>query len=152
MSEPPISTSSHFEALFNAALANYSEQTGKDLRNHPFAHHIDRCNTPESLLAVFQEQAQTFDEFRNGDHRLIKWLQPIVSHLHALSTSSTLSGTVSAVSPGVLHFCVFFDVLTNLIGTSSCDSDLYWNQRSPFRTYLRSYTASLTTYPISSYH
>src|SRR5712671_2871993 len=141
MSEPPISTSSHFEALFNAALAKYSEQTGKDLRNHQFAHQIDRCNTPESLLAVFQEQAQTFDEFRNGDHRLIKWLQPIVSHLHALSTSSTLSGMVSAVSPyraGVLHFCVFFDVLTNPVGISSCDSDLYWIQRSPFRTYLRS--------------
>jgi hypothetical protein len=67
-------TSSNFEALYDAALEKYTEQTGKDLRNHPLAHRIERCDSPASLLAVFQEQAQTFDEFRNGDHRIINWL------------------------------------------------------------------------------
>jgi hypothetical protein len=108
------STSSNFGVLFDAALEKYTEQTGKDLRNHPLVHRIDTCDTAASLLAVFQEQAQKFDEFRNGDHRLINWLQPIANRLHALSTSTTLSQAVSGVSPyraGLLFFCFFFDVL-----------------------------------------
>ena len=92
-------TPSNFDALFRAALAKYTNQTGKDLRNHPLAHQMDRCATPESLLALFQGQAQTFDEFRNGDHRLIKCLQPVVKCLHALSTSAALCRAVSVVSP-----------------------------------------------------
>ena len=145
-----ISTSSPFEALLNAALAKNIEETGKDLRNHPLANQIDACTTPESLLALFQEQAQTFDEFRNGNHKLIKWLQPIINHLHTLSTSPILSRSVSAVSPyraDVLLFCLFFNVLTNLVAISSCDSDLDWNQHPPFRAYLRSYTASSYSLP-----
>jgi fungal STAND N-terminal Goodbye domain len=107
-------TSSNFEALFNAALAKYTEQTGKDLRNHFPAHQIERCNTPESLLAVFKEQAKTFDEFRNGDHRLINWLQSIVNHLDALSSSAALSSAAIVVSPyraGLLLFYLLIDVL-----------------------------------------
>jgi len=91
-------TSSDFEALFNTALTKYTEQTGKDLRNHPLAHRIGRCNSPDSLLDVFQEQAQAFEEFRSGDRRLTKWLQPIVNCVYALSTNAALSSGVSVVS------------------------------------------------------
>ncbi|KAH9958457.1 hypothetical protein BC827DRAFT_563684 [Russula dissimulans] len=97
---PPYrSTSSNFETLFDSALEKYTEQTGKDLRNHPLKHRIDTCDSPASLFAVFQEQAQTFDDFKNGDHRLIKWLQPIVNCLYALSTNAALSTGVSVVFP-----------------------------------------------------
>jgi hypothetical protein len=58
------STSSNFEALFNATLAKYTKQTGNDLRNHPLASRIDSCDSPDSILDIFQEQARAFKEFR----------------------------------------------------------------------------------------
>jgi fungal STAND N-terminal Goodbye domain len=90
---------SDFEALFNAALAKYTKQTGKDLRNHPLADRIDGCDNPDSILDIFQEQSQAFDEFRNGDTKLFKWLRPVVNVLHALSTNAVLTDRASLVSP-----------------------------------------------------
>ncbi|KAN0111234.1 hypothetical protein V8E52_008714 [Russula decolorans] len=55
------STSSNFEVLFNAALAKYTNQTGNDLRNHPLAIMIDSCDSPDSILDIFQEQARAFE-------------------------------------------------------------------------------------------
>lgn len=37
--------SSDFEALFNAALAKYTKQTGKDIRHHPLVGRIDGCDS-----------------------------------------------------------------------------------------------------------
>jgi hypothetical protein len=93
------STSSNFEAFFNAALAEYAKQTGKDLRKHPVSSKIDACDSAEAILAIFQEQAKKFDEFRNGDHKLIKWLRPIVNGLYTLSVNAALSAGISLVSP-----------------------------------------------------
>jgi fungal STAND N-terminal Goodbye domain len=97
MSSTPRVSSSNFELLFNAALARYIEQTGYDLRHHPLASKIESCISLDSLVAIIEEQAQSFDEFKNGDHKLIKWLQPIVTCLHALSTSAVLGTGVSLV-------------------------------------------------------
>jgi len=83
----------------DVALAKYTKQTGKDLRNHPLAFKINQRDSAESILAVFNEQAQEFDEFRNGNSKLIKWLQPIVSGLYTLSNSSALRDGVNHVSP-----------------------------------------------------
>jgi len=90
---------SAFETLFNTALDNYAKRTGQDLRNHPLAAAIDRCGSPDSILAIFQAQSQAFDEFRNGDPKLIKWLRPVVNGLHAISTNTVLSAGASLVSP-----------------------------------------------------
>jgi hypothetical protein len=94
---------SNFETLFDTALAKYTKRTGQDLRNHPLAAAIDRCNSPDSILAIFQEQSQAFDEFRNGDPKLIKWLGPVVNGLHAISTNTVLSDGASLVSPNRFH-------------------------------------------------
>jgi hypothetical protein len=90
--------SSNFEILFNAALAKYSKQTGKDLRNHPLANMIDSCDGPDSIISIFQEQSQAFREFRSGDTKLFKWLRLIVDVLHALSTNAVLGDGASLVS------------------------------------------------------
>jgi hypothetical protein len=74
--------------LLDAALTEYTKQTGADLRKHPLAHKIESCDSPDSILAVFKQQAQAFDEFRNGDPRVFKWLGPVVDGLHALSVSA----------------------------------------------------------------
>src|SRR5579863_9903720 len=109
------STTSNFEALFDAALAKYTKQTGKDLRNHPLALKIDQCDSAESILTIFQEQAQEFDEFRNDNSKLIKWLQPVVTGLYTLSTSSALSDGVNHVGPSkylqVRFLTIFYDAV-----------------------------------------
>jgi hypothetical protein len=99
MSSTPNTTSSFSksETIFNAALIKYSQQTKIDLRNHPLASKIKACNSAESILAVFQEQAKAFDEFRNGDPKLFKWLQPVVTGLYALSTNPAVNAGVSFV-------------------------------------------------------
>src|SRR6266436_8221211 len=96
------STSSNFEAIFNAALTEYTKQTGEDLRDHPFASKIDGCDNPDSIIAIFQEQARAFDEFRKGDIKLFKWFKPVIQVLHTLSTNETLSTIASNVSPATL--------------------------------------------------
>jgi len=92
----PLST---FETLFDTALDKYAKRTGQDLRNHPLAAAIDRCKSPDDILAIFQAQSQAFGEFRNGDPKLIQWLKPVVNGLHAISTNTVLSAGASLVSP-----------------------------------------------------
>jgi len=100
MSSAPnrTSTPSNFEALFDAALEQYTKRTGQDLRNHELARMLDRCESPDSILAIFKEQSQAFDQFRDGDPKLIKWLTSIVNGLHAISTSAAVSAGASLVS------------------------------------------------------
>jgi hypothetical protein len=100
MSTTPVyanPTPLNFKALLDSTLAEYTKQTGTNLRNHPLAHKIESCDTPDSLLAIFEEQAQAFDEFKNGNHKLIKWLQPVVIGLHALSTRAAVRSGVGLV-------------------------------------------------------
>jgi hypothetical protein len=100
MSSPsnPSAASSNFQALFDDALKKYTKRTGQDLRNHPLANAIDSCDSPDAILAIFQEQSRAFDEFRNGDPKLGEWLAPAVKALHAISTNAALSAGASLVS------------------------------------------------------
>ena len=101
------------EILFNAALAKYCKETGEDLRNHPLAARINSCDSPESVLNVFQQQAQAFEESRRDDARLFKWLIPVVIVLQAFSTNAILSDGVSLVSPA--DFLIVHSVCFNSI-------------------------------------
>ena len=74
---------SNIKTLFDTALDKYAKRTGQDLCNHPLAAAIDRCGSPDEILAIFQAQSHAFDEFRNGDPKLVKWLRPVVNGLHA---------------------------------------------------------------------
>ena len=76
MSSAPntTSTSSSFRTLFDDALAKYTKLTGRDLHSHPLASIIDRCDSPDLIPAIFQEQSRAFDEFRSGGPKLIKLL------------------------------------------------------------------------------
>jgi len=98
MSSTPITSSNNFQAILEAALAEYSKKTGKDLRNHQLASEIEACDSAESMLSIFRKQASAFDDFRNGDPKLIKCLRPFVSNLYAIATSPALSAVVSGVS------------------------------------------------------
>ena len=91
-------TSSNFSALFDAALAKYTRLTGRELRDHPLAHLIDRCESPDAILAIFQEQSRAFDQFRNGDPKLTKWLVPLVNGLYTISTNAIINAGANLVS------------------------------------------------------
>ena len=99
----PTTCSSKFTALLDDALAKYTRLTGRDLRDHPFAYMVDWCESPDEILAIFQEQSQAFDKFRNGDPKLIKWLAPLVKGLYAISR--VISAGASLVCPRIAVYC-----------------------------------------------
>ena len=137
------STPSNFEALFDSALSRYKRRTGQDLRNHPLAAVIDRCQSPTAILAVFQEQSRAFDEFRNGNAKLTRFLTPIVNGLHTISTSTVTSTGASLVSPLTSPSSVFYYQHTSTF-TSGIPSTTYffWNWRPPLRACHSSLTRS----------
>lgn len=107
------STSANFDAIFDAALAKYSKATKKDLRNHPLTSKIDACTSAESVPVIVREQAKAFSDFRNGDPKLIKCLEPVINCLYALSTSPVLTNVVGLVSPTTS--LSFLNILFNVV-------------------------------------
>ena len=138
LSHDPMSSATHtnFETLFDAALAKYTKQTGSDLRNHPLASMIDSCDSPDSILVIFEEQAKAFDEFRSGDPKLIKLLRPVVNGLHAIFASAALSAGVGLVSfpePHILKI-INIGVIEGLpLGVPPCKTDFFWNRHPSLR-------------------
>jgi hypothetical protein len=133
---PHYPMSSNFETLFKAALAKYTKQTGKDLRDHPLADRIDSCDSPDSMLDIFKEQAQAFDEFRKDDTTLLKWLKPVVNVLHALSTNAVLTNSSSLVSSAT--FLIIHHVYLNTLypGVSSRKGGFLRHRNPSIRAYL----------------
>ena len=60
--------SSNFQLIFNIAMRAYEKQLGKqtkqDLLLHPLACQPQKCDTPASILAVLQSQADDLDKTR----------------------------------------------------------------------------------------
>jgi len=95
----PADTTFSFEPVFNAALVEYRKQTGKDITTHPLSAKLEYCNSPDAVLAVFQEQVQAFNQFRRGDWKvqLMRKLTPVVNAVLALSASEVLGEGLGVV-------------------------------------------------------
>jgi hypothetical protein len=93
---------SHSRELFDRALQDYEQQTGTALARHPLARQLQSCNSVDSVLAILQQQAQAFAEFRGSDSGIMKSLKSAVSAIHALSGSTILSDVMSTVRCRVL--------------------------------------------------
>ena len=93
---PVTSSTSNFIAIFEAASKQYVKLTKQDLNAHPFSVEFGSCDSPDAVLSVFRKQAEIFDEIREGDERLIKWLDPMVNIL--FSFSAALAEGVGVVS------------------------------------------------------
>ena len=78
-----------FRDLFDAALREYSQKTGKDIATEPLTIKLLHCDSSDSVLGILQEQAHAFNQFRNGDRKvqLMRRLKPVVDVLLGLSTS-----------------------------------------------------------------
>ena len=70
--------------------------TGKHLDTHPFATQLDACRSPEAVSSVLRTQVQAFKKFREGDEKLMTWLNPIVNILFVFS--ATLGNGIGLVS------------------------------------------------------
>jgi len=92
----------NFTSIFNSAINEYKRLTKQDLLTHPFAAEFDACNSPDLILVVFRKQAQAFDKFREGDEKLMEWLNPTVHALFTLSVN--LAEGIGLVSRLFFHF------------------------------------------------
>jgi hypothetical protein len=77
----------NFIEIFNAALVEYHKVTGLHLDTHPFGTRLDTCQSPELVSDLLQMQAQAFSRFRDGDKKLMAWLDPTVHILYILSST-----------------------------------------------------------------
>ena len=80
---------SNFITIFQTACDEYQRLTEHDLATHPLAAELDHCSSPDKILDVLKKHAQAFTRLRNGDERLLAWLDPIV---HILFTFSQTVG------------------------------------------------------------
>jgi hypothetical protein len=71
--------------ILDAALIEYTIKTGTDLATHPLAAELQSCKSADDLLLVLEERARSFRDFREGNKRLMKILEPIVNVLYTLS-------------------------------------------------------------------
>jgi hypothetical protein len=67
------------------ALHDYTDLTGINLSENPFAEKIQHLSSPDDILKLLEERERAFKEYREGGRRLIGCLSPAVGVLHALS-------------------------------------------------------------------
>jgi hypothetical protein len=75
----------NIQLIIDAALADYAKITGIDLSKNPFAAALEQSSSPESILELLQEREKEFEEYRDGNRRLISCLSPAVKVLQAFS-------------------------------------------------------------------
>jgi hypothetical protein len=80
-----ITSSPSFQLVFKAALDEYIRHTGNDLAEHPLSTELESCRSPCDVLDVLREQAKVFREFRDGNKKLMKVIEPTVKVLYSLS-------------------------------------------------------------------
>ncbi len=76
---------SNFKPVLDATLSEYKKKTGRELLDHPIAAELQRCDTVDTVLAILQDQAREFQQFKDGDQRLMKWIGPLAQVLFAFS-------------------------------------------------------------------
>jgi hypothetical protein len=96
-------SSSPFQAVFDAALNEYSRKTGKDIDSDPLTAKLRSCKTSSEVYGILQEQAQMFDDFRNGDRgvQIMRKLKPTVDILLQLCNGGVLGEGIGLVSASV---------------------------------------------------
>jgi fungal STAND N-terminal Goodbye domain len=90
------SSTSSVQSIIEAALADYTKDTGIDLSKTPFAAVLEHSNSPEAILQLLQEREKAFKEYREGNRKLINCLSPAVKVIQAFS--GIIGEAVSLVS------------------------------------------------------
>jgi len=95
------SSTSNFDAIFDAALNEYEAITGKSLTSLPFYERLSACHSPEDISNLFRDQAQDFSKVCKREEKLMAWLNPIINIL--FTVSATLAEGAGQVSR-LTHF------------------------------------------------
>ncbi|KAH9074709.1 hypothetical protein EDB83DRAFT_2653268 [Lactarius deliciosus] len=96
-STPSSDFKSILDAALSHALSEYEKTTGNQLLSHPLATQMKRCDSVDAILAILRGQAEAFQQFRDGDHRLMMWISPVVDILYTFS--DTLGGVAGMAFP-----------------------------------------------------
>ena len=91
-----INPSLELKALFEAVLNEFGKRTGTNLVQHHIIDKLVNCESADSVIGVFRDQAQAIRNFRGDDGKLMTWLRRTVNVLRTLSTSDVL-GAISFV-------------------------------------------------------
>ena len=97
--QTPNTPSSDLNSILDAALSKYKKKTGRGLLEHPLAAEVKRCDSIGAISAMLQGQAREFQQFRDGDQRLMKWIDPMVDVLFTFS--ETLGGSLASYVPEI---------------------------------------------------
>ena len=130
---------SDFQLVFDAALSNYSKQTGINLATYPYAQDIQACRSADDLFNVLQDRARQFQAYRDGNHKLINCLKPVLQILHTVS--GILRDPTAPVSSSLQRdpFCLI-TLFTPLApgAVPTYNSNNCWNRCSSYRMCLTS--------------
>jgi len=130
-------SSSNFQSLFDAALCDYTKQTGINLATQPFAQDLQHCHSADDLLNMLQERAKQFQTYRDGNRKLLNCLKPIVQTLHTVSgVLAEASSSVSTTDQPPYFIIVFTRLALGSLPTYK--GDYRWRRCSPHRTCLLS--------------
>ncbi len=98
-----------FRAILDKALADYHDQIGVELDKHPFVDDLGH-DSPDDVLKLLEDKANSFKVYRDGNRKLINWLKPVVQTIHILS--GVLGEAVSLVNR---FFWIFFSSFAVLV-------------------------------------
>ncbi|KAF8265893.1 hypothetical protein EI94DRAFT_1702178 [Lactarius quietus] len=107
-----------FQPILDAALADYSKQVGMDLATSPFFDSVRSCGSPDDVLALLEDKAKEFKDFRDGNRKLLTWLRPVVQVVHALAVVIGPSSLIPFVPTKAIFAGVDF-LITAASGVSS---------------------------------
>ena len=115
--------STSIQPILDAAFAEYAKQTGIDPVKHPFADQLQTCHSPDEVLKLLEVKANEFQDYREGNRKLIDCLKPVVNVVHVVSDA--LGGVVSLVSRNrpilPVHNFIVIVLLLGAIPTSKCN-------------------------------
>ena len=93
---------SNLHMILTEAWRQYEDLTGEDLATHPCAAELNNWDSVDTVLKLFQGQAQGFNEFRKGNKKLLTWLTPVVQTV--VKVSGPLGDALVGVGPKIYSF------------------------------------------------
>ena len=129
-----VSSSSNFQSIFDAALSEYTKQTGIDLAIHPSAQTLQNSTSADAILALLEDKAKQFQAYRDGNRKLINCLKPVVQVLHTVSgVLGEAATSVSLMNRGILSDRILTVLFPGSIPTYK--SNLCWRRCPPHCAY-----------------
>ena len=130
---PDVSLS-QFQDLFDAALSEYTQKTGKDIMTDSLTARLLYCNSSDAVLDILLEQAHAFNQYRNGDWKvqLMRRLKPTVDILFGLSTGGVFGEGIGLVRLTKSIFTLWKLIILHPAETSTSKSNIC-RSRSPTR-------------------